>query len=237
MIRVRRRAILEPRARSCDHVSPCGVPSSSDGAAGVRWRVDSSISIRRATTDDAGTIAAIQVGTWRVAYRGLVPDAHLEKMSVERSAKRHREALATGGLEVYLAEQNGEAAGFVGLGACRDEDLDATTTGEVWGIYLHPSAWRKGIGTQLCRYAEDVLRGRGFTSLVIWVFAGNANARRFYEAMGYSAECVTQPSSLGVLPPDVPGLQARSRASKILDLGRPLEAIRYRRDFVARADA
>jgi GNAT superfamily N-acetyltransferase len=171
--------------------------------------VDSSISIRRATSDDAGAIAAIQVGTWRVAYRGLVPDAHLEKMSVERSTERHREALVTGGLEVYLAEESGEAVGFVGLGACRDEDLDAKMTAEIWGIYLRPTAWRKGIGTQLCRFAEDVLRGRGFSTLVIWVFAGNANARRFYEAMGYR--------------PD--------GASKSLELGAPLEAIRYRRDF------
>jgi len=41
----------------------------------------------------------------------------------------------------------------------------------------------------------------------MWVFAGNANARRFYEAMGYV--------------PD--------GASKILEAGKPLEAVRCRR--------
>ncbi len=165
--------------------------------------------IRRATSDDAGAIASIQVEAWRVAYRGLVPDAHLEKMSVERSTERHREALASGGLEVHLAEEAGEAVGFVGFGACRDEDLDAKTAGEIWGVYLRPSAWRKGIGTRLCRYAEEVLRERGFSTVVIWVFAGNANARRFYEAMGYT--------------PD--------GGSKIHEVGAPLEVVRYRRQI------
>jgi len=54
-----------------------------------------------------------------------------------------------------------------------------------------------------------VLRARGVSTVVIWVFAGNANARRFYEAMGYR--------------PD--------GASKTLDFRAPLEAIRYRRVF------
>jgi GNAT superfamily N-acetyltransferase len=165
------------------------------------------IDIRRATPEDAEAIARIQVGTWRAAYRGLVPDAHLEQMSVERSTARHREALAEGRLEVYLAWEAGEAVGFVGVGSCRDEDADVRMTGEVWGIYVLPSRWRRRVGARLCRFAEQILGARGFSTAVLWVFAGNANARRFYEAMGYA--------------PD--------GASKILEVGKPLEAIRYRR--------
>ena len=101
--------------------------------------------------------------------------------------------------------------GFVGLGACRDEDVVKMITGEIWGIYLRPSAWRRGVGTRLCRFAEEALHRRGFRTLVIWVFAGNANARRFYEAMGYRAD----------------------GSSRILERGEPLEVIRYRRELGA----
>jgi len=136
-----------------------------------------------------------------------VPDAHLEHMSVKRSTAHHREALAEGRFEAYLAWEAGEALGFVGVGSCRDGDVDVRVAGEIWGIYVLPSRWRRRIGARLCRFAEQILRARGFSTVVLWVFAGNASARRFYEAMGYA--------------PD--------GASKILEVGRPLEAIRYRR--------
>ncbi len=87
--------------------------------------------IRRATANDALGVATIHSDAWRAAYKGLVPDAHLEKMSVDRSAARHREALAAGGLEVYLGWEGREAVGFVGIGACRDEDLGSKSTGEI----------------------------------------------------------------------------------------------------------
>jgi len=165
--------------------------------------------IRRATPQDAEAVARIQVDTWRAAYRGLVPDAHLDQMSVERSTARHREALTEGRFEAYLAWEAGEAVGFVGVGSCRDEDVNAERVGEIWGIYVLLSHWGRRVGARLYRFAEQILRARGFSTVVLWVFAGNASARRFYEAMGYA--------------PD--------GTSKILEVGKPLEAIRYRREL------
>jgi len=34
--------------------------------------------------------------------------------------------------------------GFLTLDGCRDSDVDAQATGEIWGIYLAPQAWRRG---------------------------------------------------------------------------------------------
>ncbi|MDD5219905.1 MAG: GNAT family N-acetyltransferase, partial [Candidatus Bipolaricaulis sp.] len=111
--------------------------------------------------------------------------------------------------ETYVVLEAGTVVGFLTLGRCRDEDGDAEFVSEIWGVYLAPGRWRRGLGTRLCRYGESLLRAHGCRSAVLWVFAGNANARRFYEAMGYA--------------PD--------GASKILEVGKPLEAIRYRRDL------
>jgi hypothetical protein len=61
----------------------------------------------------------------------------------------------------------------------------------------------------LCRYGEHILRARGYRSATLWVFAGNEQGRRFYEAMGYRAD----------------------GATKILTPGAPLEAVRYRREL------
>jgi len=163
--------------------------------------------IRRATTDDAGSLARLHVDAWRAAYRGLVPDERLANLSYARSAERFRRSLAEGAEETYVAGKTGEAVGFVTLGACHDADVDQETTGEICCIYLAPTHWRKGLGTLLCRFAEETLRTRGYRTVTLWVFAGNARGTCFYEAMGYV--------------PD--------GATKVLDVGAPLEVVRYRR--------
>ena len=167
----------------------------------------SPIAIRPATPDDAPPLAIVHVDSWRSAYRGLVPASILDGLDYDRRAVRFRESLAAHTEETYLAEGDGEILGFLTVGPCRDEDVDREVTGEIWGIYLAPQHWRKGIGTALCLYGEQLLRSRGYRQAVLWVFAGNDQARRFYEAMGFAAD----------------------GASKMHDVGAPLEAVRYRK--------
>lgn len=85
--------------------------------------------------------------------------------------------------------------------------MDQDATGEIWGIYLAPLYWRKGIGTALCPYKERLLKKRRYRSATLWVFASNQQARRFYEAMGFKAD----------------------GATRTLNLGAPLQAVRYRK--------
>jgi len=163
--------------------------------------------IRRATPEDAEALAGVHVDSWRVAYRGLVPESHLAKLDKDRRAKRFHDDLAAGIEESYLAEAHGEVLGFLTIGECRDEDLDRRTTGEIWGIYLAPAHWRKGYASALCRYGERLLRSKGYREASLWVFEGNSQARLFYEAMGFAAD----------------------GASKTLNPGADLEVLRYRK--------
>jgi len=160
-------------------------------------------------TDDAQALATVHIDSWRAAYRGLVPDAHLASLDYARRAERFRQALATNSEEPYVAESDDGICGFLTLGRCRDEDVDQGSTGEIWGIYLAPEYWRGGIGSRLCKLAEAELASRGYSVAVLWVFKANSQARRFYEAMGFA--------------PD--------GATKILNLGKELEAVRYRKQL------
>jgi ribosomal protein S18 acetylase RimI-like enzyme len=164
------------------------------------------IEIRPATPDDALPLAILHVDSWRSAYHGFVPTSFLDGLDYDRRAVRFRESLAAHTEETYVAEAGGEILGFLTVGPCRDEDVNGEVTGEIWGIYLAPQHWRKGIGTALCRYGEQLLRSWGYRQAVLWVFADNDQARRFYEAMGFTAD----------------------GASKVLNPGAPLEAVRYR---------
>ena len=165
--------------------------------------------IRRATPDDSQALAIVHIDSWRAAYRGFVPDAHLASLDYARRAEPFRQSLAANSEETYVAERNGGILGFLSLGHCRDADVDHDSTGEIWGIYLVPEYWREGIGARLCRWAEAQLSSRGYTVAVLWVFAENARARRFYEAMGFA--------------PD--------RVSKTLKPGKETEAVRYRKQL------
>ena len=46
------------------------------------------IVIRPATVEDAAGIAEVQVATWRTAFRGVVADRALERLSVEQRTER-----------------------------------------------------------------------------------------------------------------------------------------------------
>jgi ribosomal protein S18 acetylase RimI-like enzyme len=155
------------------------------------------VEIRCATPNDAEALARVHIDSWRLAYRGLVPDSHLEKLDYAKRAQKISKALAEHSEETHLAEENGKVFGFLTVGSCRDADVDHESTGEIWGIYLAPGHWRKGVGSSLCRYGEQLLKSRGFTCAMLWVLAANDQARRFYEAMGFKADVATKTLNLG----------------------------------------
>lgn len=156
------------------------------------------ITLRRATPDDALALARAHVAAWHTAYRGIVPDAHLERITVENRAERFRQSLTTTAGEIYVAEMDGQIIGHLTLGGCRDTDVDRSTTGEIWGIYLSPEHWHKGIGTFLFKQGERMLATRGYSIVTLWVLEANDPARRFYEAMGFQTDGATRTVQLGV---------------------------------------
>jgi RimJ/RimL family protein N-acetyltransferase len=161
--------------------------------------------VRRARPSDAHAMAVVHVASWRAAYLGLVPASVLNELSVlERTASWAR-ILTDGesrGSRAWVALIGGRILGFVSAGPTRDADDHRGQVGEVYAIYLEPTAWGHGLGGELLRTAEDDLCERGYRMATIWVLAGNARARRFYEQCGYSADGGRQNEEVGpaVLP-------------------------------------
>jgi L-amino acid N-acyltransferase YncA len=142
--------------------------------------------IRPATEDDVPAVAQIHVDGWRWAYRGLVPDALLETLSVDRREEMWRRGLARHrpGWELFVAERDGSVVGFVGCGPASDDDANERT-GEVYAIYLRPDVVGTGVGRALFARAAKHLRESGFSRATLWVLADNARTRRFYEIAGW----------------------------------------------------
>jgi len=170
--------------------------------------------VRLARPADAEAIADAHVRGWRAAYRGLVPDAILDGLSVQRRAAFWRDTIAAETAAVaasgtvtaaavaapartWVVEQDGVVRGFATTGAIRDQPDGLAGAGEVFAIYLAPEARGRGLGRALYAHAVEDLRTRGFDPIVVWVFEANADTRRFYEAAGFRPDGARQPVDFG----------------------------------------
>lgn len=145
------------------------------------------MNIRPATGDDAAAIAAIHVETWRVAYRGIMPDDFLQSLSVEQREASWRASLQDGNSDVWIAETAGRMLGWISMGRSRDADAVATTA-EIWAIYVAPGSWRHGVGRALWNVGKTQFESAGFDSVTLWVLRENEKAMKFYRALGFTED-------------------------------------------------
>ena len=138
--------------------------------------------IRPATQNDVPGIAFVHYTSWIETYTGLVDDAYLKTLSVERSLKRAGNALEN----VTVAEMNGEIVGFCRRGACRDQDVP--NCGEVVAIYILKKAQGMGIGRALIEEAPSALSAAGYAQCKLWALASNEHASGFYKKMGFTPD-------------------------------------------------
>jgi len=143
----------------------------------------SRFAVREAVAGDAAAIARAQVASWRVSYRGILPDAVLARLEVgEHTGIRRRILADATSLHLVAFEvSRGDVVGFCDCGPRRRR---VPYAGEIYAIYLEHHAKRYGLGREMFERSTDWLAARGLRSLVVWVLEGNHHARRFYEALG-----------------------------------------------------
>lgn len=127
--------------------------------------------IRPATPADAEAVAAVQIASWQVAYAHLFSPEELAAITLAERTELWRR------FPPIVAEIDRKIVGFVAVG-----------NGELYAIYVHPDHWGTGVGRELMRSGEEELLRLGHTSVFLWVFEDNPQARRFYEAAGWSTD-------------------------------------------------
>jgi GNAT superfamily N-acetyltransferase len=133
-------------------------------------------SIRPVAARDVHAIAALQVRAWRAAYAGFVDEAHMPTVD-------DRIELWSGVRpgEAWVAEEEGQVAGVVGIAA-----------GEVKVLYIDPPFQGHGLGSALLIEAECALRDAGHTTALVWTFRDNLRGRGFYERHGWAVDGAEQ---------------------------------------------
>jgi GNAT superfamily N-acetyltransferase len=152
--------------------------------------------IRPGKPEDADGVARVHVETWQAAYAHALPRDRLATLDLAERAELHRHRPPT-----FVADLDGEIAGFVSVGASRDEGFD----GELYAIYVHPAHWGTGVGRALIAAGEQELAKLGHRDAILWVLDDNPRARRFYELAGWSTDGVAR--NIQVFGFDVPEIR------------------------------
>ncbi len=151
--------------------------------------------VRRAEVSDAAAIAALQVRSWQVAYRGIVPDAFLDDLAEDAWLERWTNQLATAGRDgvhqlVSTDARDGPPRAVAACGPAMEPT--AALTGQLYVLYADPRHWGCGHGAALLHRVHGLLAADGNSRGLLWVAAANARSIEFYEHHGWTRDGRTQ---------------------------------------------
>ncbi|QSB13467.1 GNAT family N-acetyltransferase [Natronosporangium hydrolyticum] len=158
--------------------------------------------VRPAVPAEAGEIVEIQLTTWRVAYRRLLPASILDELDREFLTERWRSAIEsppTSRHRVLLAVEQGgqtQTVGFLAAGPADEEAAapdeptppDPTTTVAITDLLVSPRWGRRGHGSRLLSAGVTHWRDDGFQTAVAWAFEEDPATRRFLISAGWEPD-------------------------------------------------
>ena len=143
---------------------------------------------RAATGDDARAIAALGEVSFVEAFGHLYAAQDLAMFLRETyTYETATSDLANPDRLFRIAELNGKMLGYCKLGFDRSLDFDFGTGHalELKQLYIRGAATGGGVGSELMKWAIAEAKLRGFSDVILSVWAGNHAAQRFYTRHGF----------------------------------------------------
>jgi GNAT superfamily N-acetyltransferase len=166
--------------------------------------------VRVAEPGDSDEVARIQLATWRVAYRRLIPRTVLDRLDAEWLTQRwqdaitsppspdHRVLVAVEQAERPTASEPAQAyrVGFAASGPADDaalapdENHNALSDGvvAVTELLVEPRWGRRGHGSRLLAASVDHWRAAGYHTAVAWAFRDDAATVKFLTSAGWAPD-------------------------------------------------
>jgi GNAT superfamily N-acetyltransferase len=160
--------------------------------------------VRPARPGEAADIARIQLATWRVAYKTMLPRSIVDNLDeawmaqqwqsaiTDPPSPRHRVLIA-----IEQADEN-HVVGFTAIGPADENALapDEMESGKslpddtaaVTDLLVEPRWGRRGHGSRLLAAAVDLWRGDGFAGAVAWAYERDAATRKFLTSAGWALD-------------------------------------------------
>jgi ribosomal protein S18 acetylase RimI-like enzyme len=135
----------------------------------------------------------------RAAFTELLPPGHEFPPT---DSERVRERLTDPALSMFVADDDGELAGFSVCGYSRDPDPEPGV-GEIQSFFVDVARWRRGVGRELMAASLDDMRERGYERAMLWSFDANERANAFYETQGFSRDGAKRTEAVWAHIPEV----------------------------------
>lgn len=132
--------------------------------------------VRLATIDDVEKMSKVVVDTWKVAYKGLISQAYLNKLTSETYNERFKRQLYAKKLLFLVAEVQGKIVGMLQANVI-DEEM------RIDMLYVSPVYQKNGIGKALLD--KSIKDNTSVQKVVLDVLDKNMNAKLFYEQQGF----------------------------------------------------
>jgi GNAT superfamily N-acetyltransferase len=151
------------------------------------------VTLRFAQAADEAAIARLHADSWRTAYRGILRDDFLDGNVGANRRELWRTRFSEINREdqlILVSEERGEIQAF----ACAFLDADPEWGTLLDNLHVIPGLKGRGLGRQLISRVAENIRLRGLHStLHLWVYEQNLQARGFYERLGgVIADCVAE---------------------------------------------
>jgi GNAT superfamily N-acetyltransferase len=165
--------------------------------------------VRVARTEDSDELARVQLTTWQVAYRRLIPRTVLDQLDAEWLSERWRDAVSappTPAHRVLAAVEQTEttrsepgSAYLVGFAASGPADATALAPDEhhnalsddvvaVTELLVEPRWGRRGHGSRLLAASVDHWRTDGYARAVMWAFRDDPATVAFLTGAGWAPD-------------------------------------------------
>jgi ribosomal protein S18 acetylase RimI-like enzyme len=150
------------------------------------------VPLRRAQAADEPAIARLHADSWRTAYRGILRDDFLDGTvsANRRELWSSRFSIDREDQLILVSEESGEIQAF----ACAFLDADPEWGTLLDNLHVIPGLKGRGLGRQLMsKVAENIQQHGLHSTLHLWVYEQNTQARGFYERLGgVIADCVAE---------------------------------------------
>lgn len=140
------------------------------------------VTLREATIADCEEVAHMHVLAWQGSFRGVVPQAFLDRMSAVQRVEAFSQGFTAQFYRMYVAEvSDSRIVGFADFGEPRGE-IEGYE-GELYSIYILPEFQRRGIGQRLVQLGVQFLLANDRSSMYLLTLEASPY-RKFYDKLG-----------------------------------------------------
>jgi GNAT superfamily N-acetyltransferase len=150
--------------------------------------------VRPARQSDAAEIARVQLATWRVAYRRLLPRHILDEINESFLQERWLEAVIappSARHRVLVAIEQAAQEYLVGFLASEPSEDDHGKAA-ITELLVEPRWGRRGHGSRLLAASVDLWRQDAFAAAGAWAFEQDVALQKFLTSAGWAPDGTTR---------------------------------------------